>query len=659
MSIKQLSSRDAGLISSGEQISGLVDVLRELLANSVDAQANHIDLEVLLSNEKINLKIVDNGAGISPENMSLVGLKNYTTKFPGEMTKIETLGFRGESLNNIFQICLKSVVISRTEDSSAGFQTVFVEGVKIGEVIQHHCPVPVGTRVSLEGVFNPVKIRKDLTLSMNITDLLSNFKMDIMKTLVNHTRVRLHVALRTDKGVKHIRYNGLSLRGCDDRINSRMTLLNSLFGQISKTYEPIKVSCEEVKLEMGIGFGINQSKNYQFLFINGRPFENKKVQSQIQKLYLAGYNLWSHEELKMNGRPFQTNAIYIANFDAPVEINDFVQSPGKIVLHSKYEGTMLKLVQKAIDVFFKIEHQRARKRKTSTKRQATVKVPSLRVKMALTKTDFDDMNNTAAHQETSPLSTVRIEQLSSEHARRDVLKNDHSRHICGPHDNDRYCSLSNNRPISSHFSTETAIDRESFQRMEVVGQCDLKYIVVKLDSLLLAFDQHGVHERIRYESKLSEIVQQFNKNVMQEQALLKQPLDPKFSPGESEIVVRYSALLDRWAIRYQSGRFTHIHSLLQNKPIGAISAGILFYLEQISTGEIPRPGSSITVRHIPPFLVEASRSWACRGAVMFNQHLLREECHELMSTLQHCFSPHFCAHGRLIYRPVVTIFRPI
>ena len=96
-------------IAAGEVIERLYSVIKELIENSIDAEAKNID--VYVENGGIDkILIVDDGKGIREEDLMLCVKRHATSKInENDLSKIETLGFRGRGIiRNSFRIKIRN-----------------------------------------------------------------------------------------------------------------------------------------------------------------------------------------------------------------------------------------------------------------------------------------------------------------------------------------------------------------------------------------------------------------------------------------------------------------------------------------------------------------------------------------------------------------------
>src|SRR5208282_2475592 len=133
--IKLLSEQVANQIAAGEVVERPASVVKELVENSLDADAKKITVEVGAGGRSL-IRVIDDGFGMSRDDALLSLERHATSKIQRaeDLASIATMGFRGEALPSIASVSRFLLTTrERGDDSPEGTQ-ILVNGGTIAEV---------------------------------------------------------------------------------------------------------------------------------------------------------------------------------------------------------------------------------------------------------------------------------------------------------------------------------------------------------------------------------------------------------------------------------------------------------------------------------------------------------------------------------------------
>ncbi len=175
--IQVLDIDTANKIAAGEVVERPASVIKELVENSLDAQADEIRIEVADGGKRL-IRITDNGVGMSREDAQLCLQRHATSKIRSadDLFSIRTLGFRGEAMPSIASVA-RMEIITRRDGDDAG-TLVICDGGQVTEVSD--VGAPVGTSISVSDLFYNVPARQKFLKSAqtelgHIVELVNRF----------------------------------------------------------------------------------------------------------------------------------------------------------------------------------------------------------------------------------------------------------------------------------------------------------------------------------------------------------------------------------------------------------------------------------------------------------------------------------------------------
>jgi DNA mismatch repair protein MutL len=149
MTIRLLPPVLVNRIAAGEVIERPAAAVKELVENAIDAGASRIDVVLKEGGQRL-ISIADNGAGMTPDELTLAVERHCTSKLPDDdLLRIAALGFRGEALPSIGAVS-RMRIVSRPLSADNAWEIAVEAGRKSAPLPAAY---PPGTRVEVRDLF--------------------------------------------------------------------------------------------------------------------------------------------------------------------------------------------------------------------------------------------------------------------------------------------------------------------------------------------------------------------------------------------------------------------------------------------------------------------------------------------------------------------------
>jgi len=137
--IQLLPESVANQIAAGEVVQRPASVIKELVENSIDAEASVVKI-VVKDSGKTLIQIIDNGKGMSASDARMCFERHATSKIKKseDLFHIVTKGFRGEALASIAAVA--QVEMRTKQKGEALGSKVEIEGSKLKSIEPDQCP---------------------------------------------------------------------------------------------------------------------------------------------------------------------------------------------------------------------------------------------------------------------------------------------------------------------------------------------------------------------------------------------------------------------------------------------------------------------------------------------------------------------------------------
>ena len=205
--IRTLPETLVNRIAAGEVVERPASAVKELVENAIDAGAARIDV-VARDGGRTLISVTDDGHGMDADALRLAVRRHATSKLPDDdLTKITSLGFRGEALPSIGAVG-RLTLTSRPASARGPYENktadsawrIAVEGGKVGE--PEPAAHPPGTRVELRDLFcaTPARLkflrgeRSEATAIADVIKRLAMARPDIGFSLNDGARDKFRYA---------------------------------------------------------------------------------------------------------------------------------------------------------------------------------------------------------------------------------------------------------------------------------------------------------------------------------------------------------------------------------------------------------------------------------------------------------------------------------
>ena len=152
----------ANQIAAGEVVQRPASVVKELLENSIDAQAKNIQV-IIKDAGRTLIQVIDDGIGMSATDARMGFERHATSKIrkTEDLFAIRTMGFRGEALASICAIAQVELRTRRAVDELGTLIRIDGSDFKTQESVS----CPVGTNFQVKNLFFNVPARRNFLKS--------------------------------------------------------------------------------------------------------------------------------------------------------------------------------------------------------------------------------------------------------------------------------------------------------------------------------------------------------------------------------------------------------------------------------------------------------------------------------------------------------------
>ena len=589
--IKLLDEYTIQKIAAGEIIERPVSVVKELVENSLDANASTITIEISTGGKEY-IRVTDDGEGFLIDDLKIAFKRHSTSKISVEndLYNITTFGFRGEALASISTIS-KVEVLTKTSHDISGTQ-VFVEN---GEIIkQNSIGCPKGTTMIIKDLFYNIPVRKKFLKSDRaeaglIDDILYKLALgneNVSFKYIKDNKVIFNTSKNNDLIAKV--YSLLGKDFYDNLININYKSKDfNVFGYISNNTF------------------YRGNRKHQYLYVNNRYINNDEISGIIESKY---------KSLIPTNR-FPVYIIFIDINPSLVDVNihptkQEVKFINQVDINKALDDLISKLLSKHLyvqKVTFKNEEDNINKNNN---------LPLLFEKSYLNEKDEKNVYKTFDYNDKKIKGIVDT--------KKDAQFIDKS-----TTNNYNY----NNEGKENNKKNNT--NKIFLENVRIIGVIFSTYILLEnlKSGELLIMDQHSAHERVMYEKYKEE----YENESVNTQTLLS-PEVVEITNSEFELVMENLALLSKLGFIVEE--FGQNSVIIRGVPILFGKPQVKgFFLEIVDS-------LKSNIKSSYDMKLDKIIKISCTNAVKSGDRMKNIEIKSLIEQLNKTKNPFTCPHGR-------------
>ena len=465
--IKVLPKEISELIAAGEVVERPASVIKELVENSIDAGADNITVEIQHGGITY-MRITDNGCGIARNDVPTAFLRHATSKIKssGDLNAIGTLGFRGEALAAVSSVA-KVEMFTKPRENDLGTHYEIDGGQ---EKLCEEAGCPDGTTIVIRDIFYNTPAR------------MKFLKKDVSEANAAAAVVERIALSHPEIAFKLIRDGKQSLMTPGDgKINT--TVYSVLGREFAGTLMEVDGGLDGIGVK-GLTckpVSCRPTRNYQFVFLNGRLVRSGTVTAAVEQAYknsamigkFPGFVLYLTvplDTVDVNVHPAKTEV----RFSDERRIFDAVYSSVRSALSKGDTRPEVKLKEPVFNPFERMSTAQYRQQPIS---KPTVAEEIYKVKPSLHNTTETVTFRDANYNHDTTEKTVYVPEK-----------------VINPP------AAEPEKPIAPE---RVAVDitrevEDEKPPVTLIGEAFLTYIIVQMGESVFMIDKHAAHERILF-----------------------------------------------------------------------------------------------------------------------------------------------------------------
>ena len=621
--IQLLDQKTIDNIAAGEVIERPASVVKELVENAVDANANAITVEIKDGGMTL-IRVTDNGIGIPKDQVKTAFLRHATSKIRSveDLLSVSSLGFRGEALSSISAVAQVELV-TKTAESFSGVSYKIYGGE---EEAFDDIGAPDGTTFLVKNLFYNTPARRKFLKSA--TTEAGYVEQMMVHIALSHPEISFKF-IHNNKNKIYTSGNG-----------KVKDIIYHIYGRdVAGALIPVQAQSEDVKVTGFVAkpYVSRGNRNYESYFINGRYIKSSIIYKAIEE----GYRTFTMK----HRYPF-----VCLDFKINQELLDVNVHPTKMEIRFRNGREIYELVVDTVreallqkdlvqDVLRETPKKKEQPKTKEVKKPEPFEVNRRKEethKMDQTMKDFAQMRQSQTNQQghrakPEGMKQDRLKSESSQTAKKPTyagLNYNTQKKEFPQYKTDELSSNQMTLREDPVFSVQARPDRK------ILGQLFKTYWLIEYEDQLFIMDQHAAHEKVNYER----LMKNFKEKEIYSQRL-EPPMVVTVSMMEAEALERYKDAFAGLGFTIES--FGGNEYCIREVPANLYGIGERDLFMELLDAVSQENGIMDT-----EVIASKIATMACKMSIKGNQRVSLMEVEHLLDELMKLENPYQCPHGR-------------
>ena len=621
--IQLLDQKTIDNIAAGEVIERPASVVKELVENAVDANANAITVEIKDGGMTL-IRVTDNGIGIPKDQVKTAFLRHATSKIRSveDLLSVSSLGFRGEALSSISAVAQVELV-TKTAESFSGVSYKIYGGE---EEAFDDIGAPDGTTFLVKNLFYNTPARRKFLKSA--TTEAGYVEQMMVHIALSHPKISFKF-IHNNKNKIYTSGNG-----------KVKDIIYHIYGRdVAGALIPVQAQSEDVKVTGFVAkpYVSRGNRNYESYFINGRYIKSSIIYKSIEE----GYRTFTMK----HRYPF-----VCLDFKINQELLDVNVHPTKMEIRFRNGREIYELVVDTVkeallqkdlvqDVLRETPKKKEQPKTKEVKKPEPFEVNRRKEetqKMDQTMKDFAKMRQSQTNQQghrakPEGMKQDRLKSESSQTAKKPTyagLNYNTQKKEFPQYKTDELSSNQMTLREDPVFSVQARPDRK------ILGQLFKTYWLIEYEDQLFIMDQHAAHEKVNYER----LMKNFKEKEIYSQRL-EPPMVVTVSMMEAEALERYRDAFAGLGFTIES--FGGNEYCIREVPANLYGIGERDLFMELLDAVSQENGIMDT-----EVIASKIATMACKMSIKGNQRVSLMEVEHLLDELMKLENPYQCPHGR-------------